>query len=633
MMSAPGRPAAGVRSARRAWRKPLRRAAGTAAVACLAAGCGGGGGGSSAPPNVQPTVAAISDQTVAVGESKSVTVFVSDGNSGDRHTLRVTSSAPAIVTVSVLGTTVTLTAVAAGTATVTVTATDSSGSANATSPAVTFTVTVERRGWTSGVFEDAAVFKDLCRVPRRGVDAQGNAYLDMQGATVDENNWLRSWSNDTYLWYDEITDRDPACCDTPDYFDLLRTFERTASGQPKDRFHFTEETAARLARVRSGVTAGYGARFAVLASRPPRDVRVAYTEPDSPATAASVALRRGTRILAVDGVDVGRGGAAAINAGLFPRAVGEEHEFTVRDPGADADREVTMTSATITTAPVQHVRVLETDTGEVGYLLFNTHIGPAEKALKEGMERLARAGVGDMVLDLRYNGGGYLAIASQMAYMIAGSPAVGRVFNEAQFNDKHPTYNPVTGDRLTPSYFRATTTGWFDEPGGLALPALGLERLFVLSGPNTCSASEAIINGLRGIDVEVVLVGATTCGKPYGFYPQDNCGTTYNTVQFRGVNAKGFGDYADGFTPANAPAAASTKISGCVVADDFDHAFGDPAEARLAAALRYRMDGSCPPIPAVARAPRLAEDADDSVIDRRAGAFGEAIAGAPGWVP
>ena len=66
------------------------------------------------------------------------------------------------------------------------------------------------------------------------------------------------------------------------------------------------------------------------------------------------------------------------------------------------------------------------------------------------------------------------------------------------------------------------------------MPALDLERVFVLTTASTCSASEAIINSLRGINVEVIQIGSTTCGKPYGFYPQDNCGTTYFTIQFAG---------------------------------------------------------------------------------------------------
>ena len=118
--------------------------------------------------------------------------------------------------------------------------------------------------------------------------------------------------------------------------------------------------------------------------------------------------------------------------------------------------------------------------------------------------------------------------------------------------------------------------------------------MFVLTGGGTCSASESIINGLRGIDLEVIQIGATTCGKPYGFYPADNCGTTYFSIQIQGVNAKGFGDYPDGFSPQNTARTEGVSVPGCVVGDDFGHALGDVDEARLKAALQYRLDATCP---------------------------------------
>jgi hypothetical protein len=128
----------------------------------------------------------------------------------------------------------------------------------------------------------------------------------------------------------------------------------------------------------------------------------------------------------------------------------------------------------------------------------------------------------------------------------------------------------------------------------------------VLTGKSTCSASESIINSLRGVDVKVIQIGATTCGKPYGFYPQDNCGTTYFTIQFEGVNAKNFGDYADGFSPASTDS--GSNVTGCAVADDFTHPLGNPAEARLAAALQYINSGTCPAASA-ARSTALAASA------------------------
>src|SRR5690606_11279777 len=108
-----------------------------------------------------------------------------------------------------------------------------------------------------------------------------------------------------------------------------------------------------------------------------------------------------------------------------------------------------------------------------------------------------------------------------------------------------------------------------------------LPRVFILSTGGTCSASEAVINGLRGIGVEVILVGDTTCGKPYGFYPEDNCGTTYFAIQFTGVNDLGFGEYSSGFSPGNEPDFLGTEVPGCWVQDDFTKLLGDPEEKML----------------------------------------------------
>jgi len=150
---------------------------------------------------------------------------------------------------------------------------------------------------------------------------------------------------------------------------------------------------------------------------------------------------------------------------------------------------------------------------------------------------------------------------------------------------------------------------------GQVLPSLDLTRVYILAGPDTCSASEAIINSLRGIDVEVILVGSKTCGKPYGLYPTDNCGTTYFSIQFKGVNAKGFGDYTDGFSPINAHSTEGTKVPGCSVADDYTHNLGDPAEGRLAAALAYRTSGTCPWPSGISRRARPGYPTDMSSVD------------------
>ena len=139
--------------------------------------------------------------------------------------------------------------------------------------------------------------------------------------------------------------------------------------------------------------------------------------------------------------------------------------------------------------------------------------------------------------------------------MIANTTlTAGRTFEKLVFNDKNPTRDPVTGETLTPTPFWSKTQGFTGgAPANQNLPTLNLNRVYIITGPGTCSASESIINSLRGVNVEVYVIGSTTCGKPYGFYPTDNCGTTYFSIQFRGENAANFGDYADGFSPHNQP--------------------------------------------------------------------------------
>jgi carboxyl-terminal processing protease len=446
--------------------------------------------------------------------------------------------------------------------------------------------------WQAGVFQPSTNFDKMCANPRPGT-------TDRQGTRTDENNFLRSWSNELYLWYSEITDRDPSAYSTEDYFNILKTAATTASGQPKDKFHFTYTTEEWIALSEGGTESGYGAEFAIIERFVPRRIVVAFTDPNTPAAGV---LLRGDEVLMVDGVDAVNGNTQAIvdtlNAGLFPSANGQTHNFQVRNT-AGVTRSVSITSQTITHSPVPIVTTFPTQAGPVGYIQFNDHIATAESPMINAVNTLKAANVTDLILDIRYNGGGYLDLASEIAYMIANTTLTsGRTFEKLVFNDKNPTRDPVRGELLTPTPFHSTTQGFPGSvPQGQQLPTLNLNRVYILTGPGTCSASESIINALRGVNVEVYLVGSTTCGKPYGFYPQDNCGTTYFSIQFRGENAANFGDYADGFSPVNQPPAnRGTTVPGCSVADDFTHALGDQAEGRIAAALALRASNNqtCP---------------------------------------
>lgn len=126
--------------------------------------------------------------------------------------------------------------------------------------------------------------------------------------------------------------------------------------------------------------------------------------------------------------------------------------------------------------------VLEAPNQRVGYLLFTGFLGPAEQELKSAVEQLTAAnggaGVSDLILDLRYNGGGYLTIADQLSYMIAGAARTqGKVFSQLVFNDRTHLLTPLP---MRPPCFASRTVG-FSTPPGQPLPQLGLKRVFVLT--------------------------------------------------------------------------------------------------------------------------------------------------------
>jgi hypothetical protein len=422
-------------------------------------------------------------------------------------------------------------------------------------------------------------YANLCASPRTGVDAQGLSFPDRQGTLQDEMKFLRGWADRYYLWYDEIpaTVRMADYTNILDYFAALKTPALTAAGKPKDRFHFTYTTAEWDALTTSGEEVGYGLTWSRNSATAPRTWLASIVEPGSPA--ANAGLRRGDMLVTVDGIDfvnaTGTSNVASINAALFPDNAGESHRFTIQRGGTTFD--VTLVSQVVASDSVKNTKVIDTPTGKVGYLTFENHNAVAEKQLIDAFNLFKSQGVNDLVLDMRYNGGGLLYIASELAYMVAGPATAGKTFEQLVYNNKTAPDSPIP--------FRNTAYGFTSPkpaPAGAALPYLGLRRVTVLTTPGTCSASEAVINGLRGVDVEVNIIGGQTCGKPYGFTPVDNCGTTYFSIEFKGVNAKGFGDFTDGFAPT------------CTVADDLNHTLGDTSENVLAAALAYRATNACP---------------------------------------
>ena len=435
------------------------------------------------------------------------------------------------------------------------------------------------------------------------------------GSLTIEKQWVRSYVDEAYLWPDEVPTVDANAADysgsdvakaLDNYFEALKSPRLTDSGARRDQFSFTMPTAEWKARSESGVEGGYGIEWSLGARKPPRRIRIASVEPGSPAAVAG--LQRGDEVKFVDGVsaDVADAlGVDRLNEALLPTALNVPHAFSFSRPGTGTFSQ-TLISASVAKTPVPLRQVLTAaDGARVGYVLFNDHILPAEAQLIEAFNYLKSQSVTDLVLDLRYNGGGYLFIASELAYMIAGQARVGsQVFERLSYNSKR-----TAQANNTPFYNTSCLLVSNKCTSQQPLPSLNLTRVFVLTQSGTCSASESVINGLRGVGVEVIQIGGKTCGKPYGFTAKDNCGISYFPIEFVGANAQGFGDYSDGFEPVAAVLSSGRKLPGCVVDDDFAHALGDSAEAMLAGAMRYRSTGVCPPLTGTSASLRKAQAA------------------------
>jgi hypothetical protein len=175
---------------------------------------------------------------------------------------------------------------------------------------------------------------------------------------------------------------------------------------------------------------------------------------------------------------------------------------------------------------------------------------------------LKTAGATELVLDLRYNGGGLVDVAVHLASLIGGSRTAGQVL-----------LNYIHNDKIGPILNKSVNFETLDQ-------ALNLQRLVVITTRASASASELTINSLRAY-MPVTIIGDTTYGKPVGQYGLKFCDKVLFPVSFSIKNANLQGDFFDGL-PAD-----------CVSGDDYTHQLGDTAEASFAEALTFIRTGAC----------------------------------------
>ena len=411
-----------------------------------------------------------------------------------------------------------------------------------------------------------------------GSGSSGGGSTDACGADA-QVQFVKEVSESYYYWYDEL-----AQVDAEDYSDpseylsaIMQPIWTDGTGRDPGFSYLTtiEEDTQRFT---SGTFYGYGVRYRIINNN------FYFSDSYEEGPAHTAGIRRGQRLLAVK-----RDGEAdfetwdelvARNAEL-PTAVfgtrGELQTTVFRVEYEGEESEISVTTAETTTPPLAgEALVIERDNGTpVGYINFRTFIDAADGPLRVAATTFREAGVTDLIIDLRYNGGGLVRVAETFLNLLAGDTANGQLSYIVNLNDKHQDQN---------------STATFAP---LAETFSPLRIAFITTG-GSASASELLINGLDP-HIELAIVGSETSGKAVGQYAfdldPDACETRLRLIAFEIQNGEGQGGYFTGLVSTG-------RFTFFEAADDATRPFGDAQEDSFAAAFNW-LSGIQPKVNAV----------------------------------
>ena len=408
----------------------------------------------------------------------------------------------------------------------------------------------------------------------------------------NRQNWAFDQLNQWYLFPDTL----PASLSPTPYGSVqsyIDALTATARGQGRDRyFTYITSIAEEDAFYASGATAGFGIRLSY--DSPSSRVFVLDAYEGAPALAAG--LDRGTEILAIGTSTANlqtvtalfaQGGAAAVSNALGPSTAGTSRVLRFRN-AAGVETITTVSKADYDIQPVSPrygVQIIDNGGTMTGYVNLRTFIDSAEPQLRDAFLQFRNAGVTELVIDLRYNGGGLVRTAQLFADLLGRDRFTNQVQGVTRYRTSKSTNNE-TRKFKTESQSIAPTRIAFITTGGSA------------------SASELVINAMIPyLDANMALVGSNTFGKPVGQIGLDRaaCDDRIRIVAFATENADGNANYFSGL--------AGSVANSCQAADDISLPLGDPGEASTARALGFLAGAACSPISRVAAGATAAQRA------------------------
>ena len=366
-----------------------------------------------------------------------------------------------------------------------------------------------------------------------------------------------------YLWNDLL----PATINIADYASpeelatqVTETYgPQKPGGGPLDRFSSVGSLQADQQFFGEGKYEGFGFSWR-LENNAMRFTRVFA---DSPANTVG-GFSRGQTVLSIDGRTIAD---ITANEGINAALVNPTVQFEVQEIDGTVLAPVSVTKAIVTLDPVPQFRLIDMGAGNppVGYMEFATFISTANSQFEAVFSSFIAAGVEDVIIDMRYNGGGLVSTANLLGDYLGGFANDGQVFSNTEFNAD-----------------RAAANNSIDYISRLG-SSIDINRLIVVASRGTASASELVINGLDPfVTGGVYIVGDSTFGKPVGQVGLEFCEKILRPTSFKKSNAAGFGDYFDGL-PVD-----------CTAPDDLDFATGDDSDPNLVAALSFVSGTGCP---------------------------------------
>jgi carboxyl-terminal processing protease len=356
------------------------------------------------------------------------------------------------------------------------------------------------------------------------------------------NEYIYEQFKDWYLWYDQIPEIDPNGIETQQaLIDSIKS--------PLDRWSFSASLTDINNLFGSGEYTGFGAGFILDADR---KIKISFVYKDSPFGKAGI--ERGWEVVSVNGFT--SDDVENVNNALSSK---DPVNFEFIDLN-HISHTFSLSKGVISMNTILYSNVIKSGNSKIGYFVFDSFLGTSAAELDSVFTRLKNENINELIVDLRYNGGGLNNIAYQLIGMIGGSKVSIQVISNLKHNDKHSNK-----DSAKTSTYKGVS--------------LEIDRVFFITTGETASASELVINSLTPF-MEVNLTGSNTHGKPVGMYvfSVKKLDLAILPICFKTTNNLGFGDYFNGL-PVN-----SNEI------DDLSHAWGDTEEAMLKSVLKSILE-------------------------------------------